>query len=120
MNAFDVPSIDFHNQPFEDRYSALLENISHTHPFSVCLFFYSSIFYYSSFLVCLSYYIQLVVPRVRLKNDKQVNYFLQNIINDGGEGVVVRKVNSIYEHGRTPSLLKLKVIKYYFLDNTKI
>ena len=36
---------------------------------------------------------------------------LEDIIADGGEGVVLRKPKSFYEQGRSPSLLKIKVYK---------
>ena len=36
-------------------------------------------------------------------------YFIQMVIDDGGEGIIVRKVGSLYEHGRSKELLKLKV-----------
>lgn len=35
------------------------------------------------------------------------------MIDNGGEGVILRKPKSFYEHGRTQSLLKLKVCSYY-------
>ena len=38
-----------------------------------------------------------------------VDWISQDIIEDGGEGVILRKVGSFYEHGRTSSLIKLKV-----------
>ena len=37
----------------------------------------------------------------------------RNIIRDGGEGVIMRKPGSPYEHGRNESLVKLKVYLYY-------
>lgn len=36
--------------------------------------------------------------------------FLHAVIDDEGEGVILRKPASLYEHGRNESLLKLKVI----------
>ena len=39
-----------------------------------------------------------------------LNAILQAIVADGGEGVVLRKVGSYYENGRSPSLLKLKKV----------
>lgn len=35
---------------------------------------------------------------------------IPEIIDNEGEGIVLRRKNSLYEHGRTPSLVKLKVI----------
>lgn len=34
---------------------------------------------------------------------------LQSLLKEGGEGIVLRKPSSLYEHGRSPSLFKLKV-----------
>jgi ATP-dependent DNA ligase len=34
---------------------------------------------------------------------------VQEVIEDEGEGVIMRKVGSMYEHGRSPNLIKLKV-----------
>jgi ATP-dependent DNA ligase len=36
-------------------------------------------------------------------------FMLENITTNGGEGVILRKKGSLYEHGRSPSLLKFKV-----------
>ena len=36
---------------------------------------------------------------------------LQIVLEEGGEGLVLRKPKSIYEQGRSASLLKLKVPK---------
>ena len=34
---------------------------------------------------------------------------IEGVLDDGGEGVILRKVGSLYEHGRTTALIKLKV-----------
>lgn len=39
-----------------------------------------------------------------------MNNIVHQILEDNGEGVIIRKLNSIYEHGRTPNLLKIKVL----------
>ena len=36
------------------------------------------------------------------------------VIETGGEGVILRKPNSSYEHGKSRSLLKFKVKIYYY------
>lgn len=43
------------------------------------------------------------------KTIKQLEKNVEGIINDGGEGVIIRKVNSKYDHGPNQSLYKLKV-----------
>lgn len=47
--------------------------------------------------------------RVMCKDKFQLKLFVEKIINDSGEGVILRKRGSLYEHGRSPDLLKLKV-----------
>jgi hypothetical protein len=34
---------------------------------------------------------------------------VQNIIEEGGEGLILQRQGSLYERGRSPSLLKVKV-----------
>jgi ATP-dependent DNA ligase len=38
-----------------------------------------------------------------------LNEMMQAINTRGGEGVILRKVGSLYEHGKTATLLKFKV-----------
>ena len=45
---------------------------------------------------------------------KQLNQMLDDIIKDGGEGVIVRKPLSPYERGRSELLWKLKVFVVLF------
>ena len=40
----------------------------------------------------------------------QIQVDVQNIIKDGGEGLILRQINSFYEGGRSTSLIKLKVV----------
>lgn len=47
--------------------------------------------------------------RVTCFNDQHLKGIAEAILEDGGEGVILRKIGSKYEHGRTPSLVKLKV-----------
>lgn len=48
--------------------------------------------------------------RVLCTNSKICEKFMESIIEDDGEGIILRKPNSIYEHGRSNNLFKLKVI----------
>ena len=43
------------------------------------------------------------------QSDIHLEWQVKQIIADGGEGVILRKVGSRYEPGRTSSLYKLKV-----------
>lgn len=47
-----------------------------------------------------------------------MNYLLNSITNELGEGIILRKPNSIYESGRSTSLVKLKVLLIILLINT--
>jgi ATP-dependent DNA ligase len=53
----------------------------------------------------------MVAPRVFSNNWPQIKNLSQKIINHGGEGVILRKLLSLYEKGRSLSLLKLKVLE---------
>jgi hypothetical protein len=39
-----------------------------------------------------------------------MNKMVQGIIDEGGEGAILRKVCSYYDRGRSPDLIKLKVL----------
>lgn len=52
-----------------------------------------------------------VIPQFVAKNNDEVMKFFQKIINGGGEGVVVRDPNLIYENGRSKQILKIKMFK---------
>ena len=53
-----------------------------------------------------------MAPRLLCGNNVFLNAMLQVIVEHGGEGVMMRRVGSYYEYGRSPALLKLK--KVYF------
>lgn len=48
--------------------------------------------------------------RLACKSKKQLNNMSQFVIEGEGEGVILRKPKSVYESGRSDSLLKLKVL----------
>jgi ATP-dependent DNA ligase len=54
---------------------------------------------------------QTPVAHVICTNTKFHRNFIENIQNTGGEGVVLRKPKSIYIHGRSEELMKIKVRK---------
>jgi ATP dependent DNA ligase domain len=133
--AFDYPDSKFVNYPFEARYAQILRGIPQAHNFIVSDSFTPS---FSLFLSILSFslsslslpfsllplYIKFIIiifvfnlnniPAARLlcTGKKQLNQMVQNIINDGGEGVILRKPKSIYENGRSSTLIKLKVFLF--------
>jgi len=84
MIAFDEASTDMRSKRFEERYRSLLLT-SPDHPFVK------------------------VAPRMLVMNDIHLQYFLQSVIEDGGEGAILRRINSLYEPGRSKLLVKLKV-----------
>ena len=53
--------------------------------------------------------LKILVYRVWCSTASHLMDSLQQVIKDGGEGVVVRQPASFYEHGRSESLFKLKV-----------
>ena len=52
---------------------------------------------------------QIVPSRFLLCEKSHLNKVVQLVIEDGGEGVILRKIGSLYEQGRSQSLLKFKV-----------
>eukprot|EP00026_Physarum_polycephalum_P003234 Phypoly_transcript_03244.p1 GENE.Phypoly_transcript_03244~~Phypoly_transcript_03244.p1 ORF type:complete len:742 (+),score=88.29 Phypoly_transcript_03244:221-2446(+) len=84
MLTFDVPNYTFKKRPFEVRYKRLLLSINQEHPF------------------------QLVNFRVLCNGRAHLHLLVESIIENGGEGVILRKIGSLYESGRALSLLKLK------------
>eukprot|EP00026_Physarum_polycephalum_P001864 Phypoly_transcript_01867.p1 GENE.Phypoly_transcript_01867~~Phypoly_transcript_01867.p1 ORF type:complete len:897 (+),score=81.10 Phypoly_transcript_01867:37-2727(+) len=87
--AFDIvpSSMDDMEMPFEERYGALLDTVPEDHAF--------------------------VIPSFRIfcSHKKQLVKTLKKIVRKGGEGLILRKPNSLYERGKSSSLLKLKVAR---------
>jgi len=86
MVAFDVPSRGMQKErvPFESRYSHLLNNVEREHPFI------------------------FVAPRVTRNHAAHMETYARAITAGGGEGVILRKPQSLYENGRSHLLLKYK------------
>eukprot|EP00026_Physarum_polycephalum_P000339 Phypoly_transcript_00339.p1 GENE.Phypoly_transcript_00339~~Phypoly_transcript_00339.p1 ORF type:complete len:1688 (+),score=210.60 Phypoly_transcript_00339:78-5141(+) len=84
--AFDKPDPSARIK-FEKRYAILLPAISVCHP------------------------TVLLAPRLLCKHKQLLSAFLEAILKDGGEGVILRKQSSMYSHGRSGNLLKLKAIR---------
>ncbi len=53
-------------------------------------------------------YVQIVQP-VKCEGQAHLQHYLQEVTDGGGEGVMLRKPNSSYEHGRSDTLYKVKV-----------
>ena len=50
----------------------------------------------------------MIVPRMACESSC-LDGLVQQIIEDGGEGVILQKYSSMYERGRSASVLKIKV-----------
>ena len=86
--AFDAPC---HEGTFETRYiylANILEQHTKTHPSSS--------------------QIQLV-EMVKCSGEQHLEQYLSDILDSGGEGVILRKPNSLYEKRRSQTMKKLKV-----------
>lgn len=60
------------------------------------------------------YFTYANATRVLSVNKNLVQFTLKSILEDGGEGVILRKRYSLFENGRSRSLVKLKVLFIYF------
>lgn len=58
-----------------------------------------------------------IIKQIRCKDKKELNEFLNKIVKNGGEGVVIRKPNQKYFYKRSKNDLK---VKKYFDDECKI
>eukprot|EP00026_Physarum_polycephalum_P002383 Phypoly_transcript_02389.p1 GENE.Phypoly_transcript_02389~~Phypoly_transcript_02389.p1 ORF type:complete len:939 (-),score=111.94 Phypoly_transcript_02389:24-2525(-) len=85
--AFDNPDTKISTMKFEDRYKTLMDRVFEEHEFII------------------------ISSRVKYVNKLQINRWLKCTLQDGGEGIILRKAESMYEHGRTESLLKLKATR---------
>eukprot|EP00026_Physarum_polycephalum_P002833 Phypoly_transcript_02842.p1 GENE.Phypoly_transcript_02842~~Phypoly_transcript_02842.p1 ORF type:complete len:838 (+),score=97.84 Phypoly_transcript_02842:84-2597(+) len=85
--AFDNPDHALHHMQFEKRYAIVAFSISPNHPFLI------------------------PASRQKCKNKHHLSALRTHVINDGGEGVILRKPQSVYESGRSDSLLKLKAAR---------
>ena len=111
MIAFDSPS---DHKPFEYRYQHLLSSIPSDHQFLIslhpsCSFFFllppSPLFVFVFFDIC-SYFL---VSRFLWQTTDLLETLVHSVVTHGGEGLIMRKERSVYEHGRSLSLLKVKV-----------
>lgn len=49
------------------------------------------------------------IIKKRMEGEDMIKRMVEGVINEGGEGVVLRRVKSLYSHGRSSDLVKLKV-----------
>jgi len=50
-----------------------------------------------------------VAPKVECSDVRQLEAFFQDVIDKGGEGVILRNPSASYQNGRCPGYLKHKV-----------
>ena len=108
MISFDSPAQFLHHTTFEERFQFLLANVCPTHPFIVFLLFFLCLFLFS-FIFTKFDNNKIVATRVKCSHNFHVDISLQRILEDGGEGLILRKMASQYEQGRSRNLIKLKV-----------
>eukprot|EP00026_Physarum_polycephalum_P001329 Phypoly_transcript_01330.p1 GENE.Phypoly_transcript_01330~~Phypoly_transcript_01330.p1 ORF type:complete len:878 (+),score=128.72 Phypoly_transcript_01330:456-3089(+) len=84
MISFDAPAYDVQQTTFEGRYRLLLQFCGDEHPCNMVAF------------------------RILCTSSSNLQVAIKGIMNNGGEGVILRKAGSLYEQGRSPLLLKLK------------
>ncbi len=106
MVAFDVPSKAEEHLPFEERYGLLLPSLSADHPFVVPNAY---------LLTLITHELKVLAVRMRCFDKGHLETFVKEIINHGGEGAILQAVHSVYERGRSSSVLKLKVHMRFIL-----
>jgi len=50
-----------------------------------------------------------VVPKEECEGVQHMEKFFQDVVNKGGEGIILRDPNAAYQSGRSPGYLKHKV-----------
>ena len=56
-----------------------------------------------------------VAPKVGCKDVSHLESFFQDIIDQGGEGIILRDPNAVLQPGRSQGFLKHKVQEFFFL-----
>eukprot|EP00026_Physarum_polycephalum_P001909 Phypoly_transcript_01912.p1 GENE.Phypoly_transcript_01912~~Phypoly_transcript_01912.p1 ORF type:complete len:725 (-),score=69.41 Phypoly_transcript_01912:359-2533(-) len=90
--AFDIPSSEFHDEPYETRYGILIARISLCHP-------------------------MLIVPgRMVCSSTQVLENQLLKILDFGGEGIILCKFYAPYKSGRSNFQYKLKTANAMEID----
>ena len=77
---------------------------------------------YSSFfdlhLECLLFFDvpNIQASRIRCDSKRMMEDMVEDVVSEGGEGMVARKPKSVYEHGRSQLLFKIKVSSSSFSE----
>lgn len=105
--AFDSPFPVHAQLPFETRYETILSDLP---SYSVVV----SLFFILPLSTSVFEYMKVVASRLICIAASVLHKLTNCVIDNGGEGLVLRKPGSLYEYGRSASLLKLKVCHYNF------
>jgi hypothetical protein len=108
-----------HAQPFEKRYLSILSLFPVCHPTIVsttqlnCAIEQKTnvkqnkrIYKQLRFILII---VNIIAPRFLCTSSTLLTHSLQQVIEDGGEGIILRKPQSHYLPGRSVCLLKIKV-----------
>lgn len=105
MVIFDAPAMELQQCTFEHRYQNIIVESPSSHPVTVSWIDYIKAPYFID-------RIKVIAPRVKCVSEKQLIAYSKEILEHGGEGVILRKPKSTYEHGRSSSLIKYKVCPF--------
>eukprot|EP00026_Physarum_polycephalum_P002873 Phypoly_transcript_02882.p1 GENE.Phypoly_transcript_02882~~Phypoly_transcript_02882.p1 ORF type:complete len:833 (+),score=72.23 Phypoly_transcript_02882:121-2619(+) len=84
MIFFDTPPTKLQPAPFEMRYEHVLHELKTSCSFSI------------------------IAPRILCHDSAHLNALMEEVIRNGGEGMIARRVGSPYLQGRSASLIKFK------------
>lgn len=99
--AFDCPQDSFQNVAYEERMKVLSNSLPLDSPFVVSFItFYGIITFWGGYIL---------VASSKCAGKAHIQSNLRSILDASGEGVVIRKDKSLYEHGRSHDLYKFKV-----------
>lgn len=118
MLVFDEAPPSASDHPFEERYTHLLQNVPFDSPFLLSLLIIQLFAYCNNIIIVIIINVDfwyIPAPRVSGVGKRQISKLILEIINDGGEGIMMRRPASLYEHGRSTSLIKYKVFICYFI-----
>lgn len=102
---FDVPDPLINSQPYEIRFSSLLQNYT-----SIDGPIISCTIHYLYFILFLFDYVYIPAANKICVSKQHLKIFTKFILNNGGEGTVIRQPKSFYQRGKTNTMYKVKVI----------
>ena len=91
---------------FEKSYVQLMLSITPANPFIVSC---DPSRFIRHHLVDIFDSVHILTSNSTCQNARHLRVITQTILEGGGDGVVLRKPKSIYEHGRTENIVKIKV-----------